>query len=90
MPVDRATIYRTLETLGAEGLVHAVHSLGVKRYGIGSEPHHHSVCERCGRVGDLPIEHMRDAVERFADLAGLRSGAATPLVLYGKCALCGA
>ncbi|MEU1162867.1 Fur family transcriptional regulator [Streptomyces sp. NPDC005921] len=90
LPFDQATVYRTLETLIAEGLAHAVHSPGAKRYGFGSEPHHHTVCETCGQVGDLPIEQLREAVERIAELAGLHPGAATSLMVYGRCARCSA
>ncbi|MFI2758398.1 Fur family transcriptional regulator [Streptomyces echinatus] len=88
VPFDQATVFRTLETLTDAGLTHAVHGPGPKRYGVSSEPHHHTVCEACGQVGDLAADHLKDAVERIAELAGLHVGAAGSLLLYGRCARC--
>ncbi|MGW5659477.1 Fur family transcriptional regulator [Streptomyces sp. NPDC003758] len=90
LPFDQATVYRTLETFTDVGLAHAVHGPGPKRYGVSSEPHHHTVCEECGRVRDLAIDHMREAVERITELTGLRAGAGGSLLLYGRCARCSA
>ncbi|WEO93195.1 transcriptional repressor [Streptomyces sp. FXJ1.172] len=43
LPFDRATVYRTLETFTDVGLAHTVNGPGPKRYGVSSEPHHHTV-----------------------------------------------
>ncbi|WP_037856325.1 Fur family transcriptional regulator [Streptomyces sp. NRRL S-31] len=88
LPFDQATVYRTLETLTEVGLAHAVHGPGLKRYGVSSEPHHHTVCEECGRVRDLAIDHVREAMERITELTGLRAGTSGSLLLYGRCARC--
>ncbi|MEU6285111.1 transcriptional repressor [Streptomyces sp. NPDC047028] len=88
LPFDQATVCRTLETFTDVGVAHAVHGPGPKRYGVSSEPHHHTVCEECGRVRDLAIDHMRIAVERITELSGVRTGAAGSLLLYGRCAHC--
>ncbi|MFD7708649.1 Fur family transcriptional regulator [Streptomyces sp. NPDC059786] len=88
LPFDQTTVYRTLEALTAAGLAHAVHGPGPKRYGISSEPHHHTVCETCGHVGDLPIEQLREVMERITELAGLHTGTAASLLLYGRCVRC--
>ncbi|MGW6732456.1 transcriptional repressor [Streptomyces sp. NPDC055013] len=55
--IHQATVYRTLETLRAVGLVHAVPSPGATRYGLTGEPHHHTVCRQCGRVAALGTDH---------------------------------
>jgi Fur family ferric uptake transcriptional regulator len=49
------TVYRTLETLEAGGLVWAVHVPGTGRtYHLGtSHPHAHLLCRQCGRLDDL-------------------------------------
>ncbi|WP_243877904.1 transcriptional repressor [Streptomyces sp. SUK 48] len=88
LPFDQATVYRTLETFTEVGLAHAVHGPGPKRYGVSPEPHHHAVCEECGRVQDVAIAHMGDTVERITELTGLRAGAGGSLLLYGRCAQC--
>ncbi|MEU7100565.1 transcriptional repressor [Streptomyces longwoodensis] len=90
IPLDRATVYRNLETLEAVHLVHAVQGPGPKRYGIGSEPHPHTVCEECGRVDDLHGEQQRESVQRVMELSGLRPGATGSLLVYGRCAHCAA
>ncbi|MGW5096258.1 Fur family transcriptional regulator [Streptomyces nodosus] len=90
LPFDRATVHRTLETLTAAGLTHAVRGPGPKRYGFSSEPHHHTVCEACGRVGDLPVAHLREAVERIGEVTGLRTVTACSLLVYGRCDRCSA
>ncbi|MEU8936355.1 Fur family transcriptional regulator [Streptomyces sp. NPDC048409] len=87
LPIDQATVYRTLETLTEAELVHMVHAPGAKRYGVSPEAHHHTVCEACGQVGDLPTE-LREAMEKIAELTGLRTGATGSLLLYGRCARC--
>ncbi|MEV7242865.1 Fur family transcriptional regulator [Streptomyces sp. NPDC093248] len=88
-PFDPATVYRALETLTDVGLTHTVHGPGPKRYGISSTPHHHTVCEQCGQVGALTSQHLGVAVERIAELAGLKPGTAGSLLVYGRCASCG-
>ncbi|MFF0780280.1 Fur family transcriptional regulator [Streptomyces sp. NPDC003720] len=88
LPFDQATVYRTLETFTEAGLAHAVHGPGPKRYGVSSEPHHHAVCEECGRVQDVAIAHVSEAVERITELTGLRAGTTGSLLLYGRCAQC--
>ncbi|MFJ9536917.1 Fur family transcriptional regulator [Streptomyces sp. NPDC101225] len=88
LPIDQTTVYRTLETLTETGLAHAIHGPGPKRYGVSSEPHHHTVCETCGQVGELPVEQLREAVARIAELAGLHADASASLLIYGRCTRC--
>jgi Fur family ferric uptake transcriptional regulator len=51
------TVYRTLEFLAKNGLVHSSHSgNGHSRYQIAGEDHHHIVCRICG--GEIEVEHQ--------------------------------
>jgi Fe2+ or Zn2+ uptake regulation protein len=53
--VHRSTIYRTLEALEHLGVVDHVHlGHGRAMYHLADEPHHHLVCEVCGRVIEVP------------------------------------
>ncbi len=66
--VHRATVYRTLETLAAIGVVTHVHiSGGATAYHLASEagarPHLHASCRTCGSIMDLP-DGMLDSVSR--------------------------
>jgi Fe2+ or Zn2+ uptake regulation protein len=52
--VSRATVYRTLETLVALGvLTRACHPGSTVRYDWRTEVHHHLVCLRCNAVIDI-------------------------------------
>ncbi|WP_244173732.1 Fur family transcriptional regulator [Streptomyces recifensis] len=83
--IHPTTAYRTLEALTAAGLTHAVHGPGPTRYGITGDPHHHSVCRRCGQVEGLTSRHLTEA----AELTGLLPDASGSLLVYGYCARCG-
>jgi Fur family ferric uptake transcriptional regulator len=89
--IHQGTIYRTLEVLREAGLVTETH-LGDRSAVyelIGSHPHHHLVCERCGQVteiGDTLLEPLRAAL-----LAQFGFHARTEhFALFGLCAECAA
>jgi Fur family transcriptional regulator, ferric uptake regulator len=86
--VHRSTIYRTLEALerlGVVGRVHLGHGRAV--YHLADEVHQHLVCDRCGRVTEVP-----DAA--FDDLTrGLRAAYGFELLSHhfavlGRCSGC--
>ncbi|MGZ4755956.1 MAG: Fur family transcriptional regulator [Acidimicrobiia bacterium] len=68
--IHRSTIYRTLDSLEKLGVVDHVH-LGHGRavYHLSAEPHHHLVCESCGRVvhapDDLFDQLAAEVLERY-------------------------
>ncbi|MDX2661098.1 Fur family transcriptional regulator [Streptomyces stelliscabiei] len=88
--IHTTTVYRTLESLTAIGLTHAVHGRGPTRYGFTGEPHHHTVCQGCGHVAALAIEHLTEAESRIQELTGLRPDSSGSLLVFGRCALCSA
>jgi len=52
--ISRATVYRTLETLVANGLLLRVcHHGAAARYDIRTDRHHHLVCDACGGMTDF-------------------------------------
>lgn len=52
--VDKATIYRMLETFHQKGLVKRLEfGEGKYRFELVGEDHHHLVCEKCGSVQDI-------------------------------------
>lgn len=52
--ISRDTVYRTLSSLEAQGLVRRTEVLvGPGRYDANTDIHHHFVCTRCGRVQDF-------------------------------------
>ena len=66
--ISRATIYRTLDFLCEQRLIHALYWGGQMYYEIADElPHHHLVCRACG--GMIECEHdllrlLFEAVEK--------------------------
>lgn len=61
--VNRATVYRTLETLVELGLAtRMAHDGAQGRYDPRVERHHHLICESCGAVEDMdsaPLDGLR-------------------------------
>ncbi|MEV7085830.1 Fur family transcriptional regulator [Streptomyces sp. NPDC093085] len=87
--IHHTTVYRTLESLTAIGLTHAVHGPGPVRYGISTEPHHHTVCQQCGEISAVASEHLKEAAGKIEALTGLRPDSSGSLLVYGRCVRCG-
>ncbi len=87
--VNLATVYRTLELLKELHIISAIDlGEGCIQYELtGAEPHHHLVCQDCGRTIDLdpslfvPLE--RALCERYGFQVSLDH-----LALFGKCPKC--
>jgi len=87
--IHQGTIYRTLEVLREAGLVSETH-LGDRSAVyelVGSHPHHHLVCDNCGRVievGDAMLEPLRaELLNHFGFHARTEHFA-----IFGLCADC--
>lgn len=91
--VNRATVYRTLETLVELGLATRMAHQGAQgRYDPQVERHHHLICERCGAVEDIfsaPLDGLRlpqpasgfrarDYTVQFRGLCGACGASASP------------
>jgi Fur family ferric uptake transcriptional regulator len=81
-----ATVYRTVKTLMADGIVVAINLPGeAPRFEIaGKGHHHHFQCNACGRVFETKacLGDLRRLVPRRFRLTGHE------IVLYGRCADC--
>ena len=87
--VNPSTVYRTLELLVEEGLVRRS-DLGAGRafYEPAHEhPHHHVVCERCGRVAHVHDEGLGTLREAVAQASGYELGQGE-IALFGLCPDC--
>src|SRR2546421_7698411 len=90
--ISLPTVYATLELFEELGIVRRVHAGGgAVRYDPRAEPHHHTVCRRCGRVEDLEGAAQLDRTLRdVRDEAGRQGFAAdsAAVVLTGLCEAC--
>jgi Fur family peroxide stress response transcriptional regulator len=58
--ISRATVYNTLHTLAECGMVRELKAdSGKAIYDGNPEPHHHFVCERTGKIYDVPSEWVK-------------------------------
>jgi Fur family peroxide stress response transcriptional regulator len=88
--ISLRTVYQTLNDLAAMGELHALDlGTGSTRFDPNLEPHHHLVCEACGRVEDLHAEFPGVAVPSADEAAGFEVRA-TEIVFRGRCASCAA
>lgn len=81
-----ATVYKTLQTLHALGMVARVHSPAAQaRYDAITATHHHAVCASCGRIDDVFDERL----DRLASpkLRGF-AAAGHSVHFHGLCASC--
>ena len=88
--VHRASVYRSLETLGALGLVQHIHvSHGPTVYhlvgAVGAHPH--AQCRSCGALFDLPAGLLDGVARHMRAQAGFVLDGAH-VALSGQCAQC--
>jgi Fe2+ or Zn2+ uptake regulation protein len=89
VPLNRSTVYRTLETLAELGIVKATRLGRSTHYEIAAEghEHHHLVCTSCRATVPLPIGETATALERQARAAGFQVSEIEVLV-SGVCPSC--
>ena len=82
------TVYRTLATFERLGLVHRLETTGSQaRYEALTSPHHHFLCDRCGKVIDFSWQDF-DTLAPPSPPAGAERVERTSVVLHGQCADC--
>ena len=85
------TVYRALEFLQEQGLVHKLERLSAFVGCIAEEDHDHAaqflICRSCGRVTELEDHELVHALEDAARRLGFTVGKAT-IEAEGQCAAC--
>ncbi|MGB0120912.1 MAG: Fur family transcriptional regulator [Solirubrobacterales bacterium] len=88
--VGRATVYRVIERLEDQGLIHrvdlGVNATGYEKVDPTGEHHHHIVCEKCGRVETFVDEALEKAVGRIKSKEF--SIQTHEITLWGTCGKC--
>lgn len=87
--LNRATVYRTLEFLAEQHLITSADvGTGGKVYEIaGEQPHHHLVCENCGKVEQINHSIMERAFKQIEREHGFKV-TTDHLALFGLCKDC--
>ncbi|MEO7430314.1 MAG: transcriptional repressor [Acidimicrobiales bacterium] len=86
--ISLRTVYQTLNDLAAMGELSVLDlGTGRTRFDPNLEPHHHLVCEECGRIDDLHASFPGVAVPRTREAKGFQV-TATEIVFRGRCASC--
>jgi Fe2+ or Zn2+ uptake regulation protein len=85
--VSLRTVYQTLNDLASMGeLVHLDLGLGSARFDPNLEPHHHLVCDGCGRVDDVEGDFGHVQVPHAS--AETFEVTRTEITFRGRCAAC--
>jgi Fur family zinc uptake transcriptional regulator len=89
-----ATIYRTLEFLQAQRLIHRIEKLNAFIPCMEADHHHHHaaqflICRKCGTVAEIEDHAVLHALEQAAKCKGFRPGNAV-IEVDGICAICSA
>jgi Fe2+ or Zn2+ uptake regulation protein len=88
--ISLRTVYQTLNDLAAMGELSSLDlGTGSTRFDPNLDPHHHLVCDECGRIEDLHADFPGVAVPTGAEGAGFEV-TTTEIVFRGRCAECAA
>ena len=86
--ISLRTVYQTLNDLAAMGELSTLDlGTGSTRFDPNTEPHHHLVCEGCGRIDDVDATVPGVSVPATAAAAGFEV-VTTEIVFRGRCAAC--
>ena len=89
--VSLRTVYQTLNDLTAMGELGQLDvGLGSARFDPNLDPHHHLVCDRCGRVEDAPVDVLEASLPATGAAAGGFRVTRTEVVFRGQRADCAA
>lgn len=85
--VSLRTVYQVLHDLADMGEIHQLDvGTGSSRFDPNLEPHHHLVCDSCGKVQDVHVD-VTDVRLTESDLAGFRVSS-TQIIFRGRCPSC--
>jgi len=87
--INLATVYRTLDLLKALAIVTAIDTgEGCVHYELaGDQPHHHLVCEACGKILELDCDVLEPLEKELHSRYGFQVNL-NHLALFGLCPKC--
>jgi Fe2+ or Zn2+ uptake regulation protein len=90
--VSMGTVYRNLDVLAANGLIHKIEpGHPQKRFDGVTKDHYHITCVRCGKIEDAPIEPSDNTLENLENALGRMTKFGIfghKLEFLGLCATC--
>ena len=88
--ISLRTVYQTLNDLASMGELSTLDvGTGATRFDPNLDPHHHLVCDSCGRIDDLQAD-LAGVTAPSALAAGGFQVTTTEIVFRGRCAACAA
>ncbi|HIH29559.1 MAG TPA: transcriptional repressor [Thermoplasmata archaeon] len=86
--ISKKTVYSNLQFLCAEGFIQDVRVKGVQRYEPKSNPHHHLICRKCGRIIDIQSEELLSHAMKVGKTSKNFYVESTTINFYGMCKKC--
>lgn len=86
--ISKATVYQNLKFLAKKGLIQEVNIKGVSRFEPNLEPHHHIICEKCGRIFDFESRALTDSALKMAKSMKDFNITSANTNFYGICKKC--
>ena len=86
--ISKKTVYSNLQFLCNEGLIQEVRAKGVQRYEPKSNPHHHLICRKCGKIIDLYSEELLSHAIHVGKSSKDFYVESTNINFYGICKKC--
>ncbi len=85
--IGLGTVYRNLQVLLSEGKIQELnYGKAQSHFDGNADPHYHFVCEKCGRILDIPLEGKGLSQDLLAAVPGKVTG--HRLECYGICENC--
>lgn len=86
--ISKATVYRNLEQLSADGAIRRVETPGgADHYDDRLDDHYHIICDKCGRVFDIELDKVMDLREKVINSHGFRITGCN-IIFSGICPEC--
>jgi len=86
--ISKKTVYSNLQFLCNEGLIQDVRIKGVQRYEPQSNPHHHLICRKCGKILDIQSEELLSHAMKVGKTFRNFFVESTDINFYGICKKC--
>lgn len=86
--ITEATVYRTLDFLGSQGLALVAH-IGDGRlvYEAAGHKHHHLICRTCGHTVEIQHDLLESLYENFRERTGYQIDC-SHVTFFGLCPIC--